>query len=103
MSGGEVAPLRKNVGGITVAPQQNDDDNNNAPLPSSSNRLDEADFVTNYEDRDLKRGLSQRHISLIAIAGAIGTGLFLGLGGSIATGGPLGALVCIKATAPYEL
>ncbi|EME44004.1 hypothetical protein DOTSEDRAFT_88292 [Dothistroma septosporum NZE10] len=44
-------------------------------------------------DNDLKRGLHQRHISLIAIAGAIGTGLFLGLGSSIQTAGPLGALL----------
>ncbi|KAF2756585.1 amino acid permease [Pseudovirgaria hyperparasitica] len=50
------------------------------------------DFVTTNEDRDLKRGLEQRHISLIALAGAIGTGLFLGLGSSIQTGGPAGAL-----------
>lgn len=90
MSNGEVAPLRKNIGGITVAPQHGDD---NAPQPNSSGALDEADFVTTNEDRDLKRGLSQRHISLIAIAGAIGTGLFLGLGGSIQTAGPLGALL----------
>ncbi|KAJ9607592.1 hypothetical protein H2200_007670 [Cladophialophora chaetospira] len=56
-------------------------------------RLDESDFVTVTEDRNLKRGLHQRHVSLIAIAGAIGTGLFLGLGGSIERGGPLGALL----------
>jgi yeast amino acid transporter len=55
--------------------------------------IDEADFVTNHEETNLSRGLSQRHISLIAIAGAIGTGLFLGLGGSIQTAGPLGALL----------
>lgn len=50
-------------------------------------------FVTQREGRDLARGLRQRHISLIAIAGAIGTGLFLGLGGAIQTAGPLGALL----------
>jgi amino acid permease len=33
--------------------------------------LDESDFVTITEDRDLRRGLHQRHVSLIAIAGAI--------------------------------
>ena len=77
------------------------------PRPSV---LDESDFVTVTEDRDLRRGLHQRHLSLIAIAGAIvslaalyllyerlirlkGTGLFLGLGGSIQTAGPLGALL----------
>ncbi|WYZ39883.1 hypothetical protein EsH8_IV_000224 [Colletotrichum jinshuiense] len=51
------------------------------------------DLVTTIEDRNLKRGLEQRHLSMLGIAGAIGTGLFLGLGGSIQTGGPLGALL----------
>lgn len=69
------------------------------------------DVVTLEEERDLKRGLAQRHVSMIALAGAyllvllpkapsallipgaIGTGLFLSLGGSIATGGPLGSLL----------
>lgn len=53
----------------------------------------EGDLVTSNEERDLHRGLHQRHISLIAIAGAIGTGLFLGLGSSIQTAGPAGALL----------
>lgn len=51
------------------------------------------DVVTAHEQRDLKRGLAQRHVSMIALAGAIGTGLFLSLGGAIQTGGPLGALL----------
>ena len=51
------------------------------------------DFVTQLENQKLARGLHPRHIQMIAIAGAIGTGLFLGLGGSIQTGGPLGALL----------
>ncbi|EYE91544.1 aromatic amino acid and leucine permease [Aspergillus ruber CBS 135680] len=50
-------------------------------------------IVAHQERQNLLRGLSQRHVQMIAIAGAIGTGLFLGLGGSIATGGPLGALL----------
>ncbi|KAJ4145015.1 hypothetical protein LMH87_003877 [Akanthomyces muscarius] len=51
------------------------------------------DLVTAAEERDLKRGLAERHLSMIGIAGAIGTGLFLGLGGAVQTGGPLGALL----------
>ncbi|BEI81976.1 hypothetical protein CcaverHIS002_0211360 [Cutaneotrichosporon cavernicola] len=51
------------------------------------------DVLTVHEERDLKRGLSQRHVSMIALAGAIGTGLFLSLGGSISTGGPRGSLL----------
>ncbi|KAF3766562.1 putative amino acid permease [Cryphonectria parasitica EP155] len=40
-----------------------------------------------------RQGLAQRHIQMIALAGAIGTGLFLGSGGAIEVGGPLGALL----------
>ncbi|EEA21248.1 hypothetical protein TMatcc_009346 [Talaromyces marneffei ATCC 18224] len=50
-------------------------------------------FVDKHEREDLVRGLKQRHVQMIAIAGAIGTGLFLGLGKSISTAGPLGALL----------
>lgn len=50
-------------------------------------------LVTTAEDRDLKRGLHQRHLSMLGIAGAIGTGLFLGLGGAVQEAGPLGALL----------
>ncbi|KAH6695633.1 proline-specific permease [Plectosphaerella plurivora] len=53
----------------------------------------DGDLLTSTEDRDLRRGLQQRHLSMLGLAGAIGTGLFLGLGGSIQTGGPLGALL----------
>lgn len=52
-----------------------------------------ADLVTATEERSLHRGLAERHLSMLGIAGAIGTGLFLGLGGSVQTGGPLGALL----------
>jgi amino acid transporter len=55
--------------------------------------LDETDLVTSHETNDLRRGLAQRHVSMIALAGAIGTGLFLSLGGAIQSGGPLGALL----------
>ncbi|OAA44238.1 Amino acid/polyamine transporter I [Metarhizium rileyi] len=63
--------------------------------PSSGRDVDddEGDFVTAGESRDLKRGLAERHLSMLGIAGAIGTGLFLGLGGAVQRGGPLGALL----------
>lgn len=38
--------------------------------------------------QQLQRELSNRHIQLIAIGGAIGTGLFLGAGQTIALTGP---------------
>lgn len=36
----------------------------------------------------LQRGLTNRHIQLIAIGGAIGTGLFMGSGKTISLAGP---------------
>lgn len=39
-------------------------------------------------DRELKRGLLNRHIQLIALGGAIGTGLFLGVGPAAVLAGP---------------
>ncbi|SMR54229.1 unnamed protein product [Zymoseptoria tritici ST99CH_1A5] len=41
----------------------------------------------------VKQGLHQRHIQMIALAGTIGTGLFLGSGRAIANAGPLGAFL----------
>ena len=43
---------------------------------------------TPSSDSKLERGLSNRHIQLIAIGGAIGTGLFMGSGKTISLAGP---------------
>lgn len=39
-------------------------------------------------NKELKRGLSNRHIQLIALGGSIGTGLFLGIGPAAVMAGP---------------
>ncbi len=41
----------------------------------------------------VQRGLKDRHISMIAIGGCIGTGLFMTSGGAIHDAGALGALI----------
>lgn len=46
-------------------------------------------------NQKLERGLSSRHVEMIALGGTIGTGLFLGAGQSISTAGPAILLVYI--------
>ncbi|MEQ9885303.1 amino acid permease [Pectobacterium zantedeschiae] len=43
---------------------------------------------TQQEEGQLKRGLKNRHIQLIALGGAVGTGLFLGIAQTIKMAGP---------------
>ena len=42
----------------------------------------------NQTENGMVRGLQNRHVQLIAIAGTIGTGLFLGAGRSLSLTGP---------------
>ena len=62
----------------------------NSPVPLS---LERSQDVLVNEDR-LRRSLSARQVQMIAIGGTIGTGLFLGTGKSLATGGPASLLIC---------
>lgn len=48
-------------------------------------------------DQGLKRSLKSRHINMIAIGGAIGTGLFVASGATVSQAGPGGALLAYTA------
>ncbi|CAH6721334.1 proline-specific permease [[Candida] jaroonii] len=53
-----------------------------------SNDLESNNVTGHIQNDGLKRGLLPRHIILISIGGVIGTGLFVGSGSALATGGP---------------
>lgn len=55
--------------------------------------LDKKAQDVSIEDNSLRRGLRSRHLTMISIGGAIGTGLFVASGDTISTAGPGGALV----------
>jgi len=49
------------------------------------------------ENAGIKRNLKTRHVSMIALGGSIGTGLFVASGATVAQAGPLGAIVAYLA------
>jgi AAT family amino acid transporter len=69
----------------TTAPFKSDEDVEKISDPSLSHHPIIAD--------KLARKLSARQVQMIAIGGTIGTGLFLGTGKSLATGGPASMLI----------
>lgn len=73
-----------------------DAENNSVKQPSvkelSSTNIDTGDIIAKQYG-STKRGLSGRHVQLMAIGGSIGTGLFVGIGSSLRTAGPLSLLL----------
>ncbi|MCS4293857.1 lysine-specific permease [Comamonas sp. BIGb0152] len=59
-------------------------------MPGSGSRTDQS---TAAPANELRRDLKARHLSMIAIGGSIGTGLFVASGATIAQAGPGGALL----------
>ena len=51
-------------------------------------------ILTAASQDGVKRTMKQRHITMFAFAGTLGTGLFLSSGRAIVNAGPVGALIC---------
>ncbi|ODQ68317.1 hypothetical protein NADFUDRAFT_48964 [Nadsonia fulvescens var. elongata DSM 6958] len=51
------------------------------------------DLSTGEVQHEIKRGLKSRHVTMIALGGTIGTGLFVGTGSALGDAGPVGALI----------
>ncbi|KDQ26494.1 hypothetical protein PLEOSDRAFT_1057045 [Pleurotus ostreatus PC15] len=60
--------------------------------PLDARNIDKFHLNASADDK-VQRKLKQRHVQMIAIAGTIGTGLFLGSGAALRGAGPLGALI----------
>jgi amino acid transporter len=59
----------------------------------------------NVQDTQVKRALKRRHITMIALGGTIGTGLFIGIGTPLAIAGPVNSLIAylFMATLAYSV
>lgn len=58
-------------------------------------RSSEAEVCDFDPDSGVKRGLRSRHVSMIALAGIIGSGLIVGSGNALNLGGPASTLICV--------
>ncbi|KAK5114740.1 hypothetical protein LTR62_002314 [Meristemomyces frigidus] len=67
---------------------------NHAAFPSAYDDPRPGDHHNYIAEDKLRRSLSPRQVQMIAIGGTIGTGLFLGTGKALATGGPASLLIC---------
>ena len=65
--------------------------------PGSTQTVDTGEIIHREGDHSLRRSLKSRHLTMIAMGGAIGTGLFVASGNSINTAGPGGALIAYAA------
>jgi len=63
------------------------------------------DAPLNPNEGAVQRTLKQRHMAMIAIGGAIGTGLFVGSGSALHTGGPVGLWLgyCFMSSMVYSM
>lgn len=59
--------------------------------------MDTTSNIEATKSTQVKRGLKHRHLTMIALGGTIGTGLFVASGATISQAGPLGALVAYVA------
>ncbi|KAF5325619.1 hypothetical protein D9611_000106 [Ephemerocybe angulata] len=66
-----------------------------SPLPTTAtdNEIIDSGGSPDRGDGGTKRSLHERHLSMIALAGMIGTGLFLSSGKALAQAGPLGCVL----------
>jgi amino acid transporter len=67
------------------------DHSSDKSVPHSSSDVEKQ--TAPVAEEGLKRNLSSRHLQFVAIGGTVGTGVFIASGGSIATAGPVGALL----------
>lgn len=62
-------------------------------MPTDDEELKLDSSGAEQPQRELKRGFKSRHVNIFAIAGSIGTGLIIGSGQALASGGPGSILI----------
>jgi amino acid transporter len=89
VSGGRVSPQLSNIGDVADYPTTK------APLMTRLGLTADSFKRRTLDDKhnQLNQTLKTRHLSMIAIGGSIGAGLFVGSGSALRTGGPAALLI----------
>lgn len=83
-----MAIFKRNSGSSSDVSPHHDAEYQKTEYTSQTTAAVGADGVVDYQDhKHLHRGLKSRHITMIAIGGAIGTGLIIGTGKALAQSG----------------
>lgn len=90
----EPLPSAGDHAGVAHAPYATDSEKGGASEKNASDPyLPPVQDAPITQDAHVQRKLSQRHLQLISLAGAIGSGLVLSSGTNLAQGGPLGLML----------
>ncbi|OJJ81170.1 amino acid permease GAP1 [Aspergillus glaucus CBS 516.65] len=91
---GESEPIRGNLGQRFLDSfKRNPNAQINQQPPTDGSNVDPEIAAQNTANSPLERRLKGRHMQMIALGGSIGTGLFVGSGNVLSTGGPASVLI----------
>ncbi|TID26218.1 hypothetical protein CANINC_002807 [Pichia inconspicua] len=95
MSNKRITTRLKTLAGLNDKPKASGFEyfSSNSVSPNDDDDAEKISFEDDSNVHELKRGLNSRHVQFISLAGAIGTGLFVGSGAALSQCGPAALLI----------
>lgn len=78
---------------VTDTSPGSEKENSSSAIDVLETQCDSTQPLEDHEENGLHKTLNSRHLVFISIGSCVGTGIFLGVGGALKNGGPLGLLL----------